>query len=519
MTLALLLSCAAVLVGLRLAVVAHRSSALRGLPSPSQPSRVWGHEKEVFFNEPGLMFRRWFKQLSLTFRIKAAFGAPDILVLGDPEGIAHVLRQKIYDYHHSRVVRPRIGRLLGKGLGWVEGEAEHKRMRKLVGPSLTPLNVKAMGAQIWEAVDEVIPNLLQPAQSNSGSVKVNMLDWISKTTLNITGRVIFSHDFQGGNSADAVQILDARRTGVSQIARYAGFLTLMLLRRFPILNDLPIWAIQAQSLTRDIIQAGVAQEMVKKATILTTLDDPSNTDLLHHLVLAHKEGRLETQELYDQISTFVISGHETTTVTLGFTIWELARAPALQDRLRRELDDFPLQPTYDDFQTRLPFLDAILRETLRMYPALPYMERLATKHDVIPLRNPVRMRNGAVVNEIVIHPGQTVLIPIIALHRLDSTWEAPDEFRPDRWLTALPPADELCSGWSNLLAFSDGPRNCVGFRLAIFQYKIILTALIRRFRFRETGVHMSLKISSSLQPWIIGEEGNGPQVPVIAELL
>ena len=62
---------------------------------------------------------------------------------------------------------------------------------------------------------------------------------------------------------------------------------------------------------------------------------------------------------------------------------------------------------------------------------------------------------------------QTVLIPIIAIHRLDSVWDDADEFRPERWLEKLPPAEKLCSGWSNTLAFSDGPRNCIGSRLGM----------------------------------------------------
>lgn len=57
-----------------------------------------------------------------------------------------------------------------------------------------------------------------------------------------------------------------------------------------------------------------------------------------------------------------ISGHETTTQTLGFSIWELARHPDKQKRLRDELQHFP-EPTYDDFQTNLPYLDAVMRET------------------------------------------------------------------------------------------------------------------------------------------------------------
>jgi cytochrome P450 len=83
-------------------------------------------------SEPGRLFREWASSLGLTYKIKAAFGAPDILVLCDPGGISHILQKHIYDYHHSRVVRPRVARLLGKGLGWVEGEGEHRRMRRLV---------------------------------------------------------------------------------------------------------------------------------------------------------------------------------------------------------------------------------------------------------------------------------------------------------------------------------------------------------------------------------------------------
>ena len=123
-----------------------------------------------------------------------------------------------------------------------------------------------------------------------------------------------------------------------------------------------------------------------------------------------------------------------------------------------------------------------LYDSLRLYPALPYMERTAVEGDVIPLRKPVQHIDGRVVTEIPVSPGQVasistvtyitplkrsqvVIIPIISIHRSDSIWPDPDTFRPERWLDKLPPNDELCSGWANGLAFSDGPRNCVGLRL------------------------------------------------------
>ena len=63
-----------------------------------------------------------------------------------------------------------------------------------------------------------------------------------------------------------------------------------------------------------------------------------------------------------------IAGHETTTLALAFTLWELSRHAGAQDRLRAELRAFCGEPSYDDFQTRLPFLDAVLKETCVFLP-------------------------------------------------------------------------------------------------------------------------------------------------------
>jgi hypothetical protein len=119
-----------------------------------------------------------------------------------------------------------------------------------------------------------------------------------------------------------------------------------------------------------------------------------------------------------------MTGHEATTLTLGFSIWEISRNPDIQQRLRAELQSFSAEPTYDDYLSKLPYLDAILKETygslatsriidfltlldsLRMYPGLPYMERVATKHDVIPLSRPIDSSNGRSLNEVQILPGQ-----------------------------------------------------------------------------------------------------------------
>nr|VWO95655.1 N/A [Ganoderma boninense] len=332
----------------------------------------------------------------------------------------------------------------------------------------------------------------------------------------------FLHDFQGGNSPEAEKILGGRRRAVSRAAKYASFLMLMLFRRFPVLNDLPIAAVQSQGFAKVAVQTGVARELVRRnREVAKDAATKAQKDLLSRLLVAHAAGQISEEELYEHISTFIIAGHETTTLTLGFTVYELSRHPEIQAKLREEIAAFNGEPTFDDFQTRLPYLDAVLRETLRLYPGLPYIERVAKVPDVIPVGEPVKLSTGEAVSQIPVSPGQVVVIPCIAIHRMDSVWKDADAFRPERWLDAgaLPPSDVLCAGWSNTLAFSDGPRNCIGHRLAIFQYKVILCYLLERFKFADTQMDITLKIASSLQPWVKDHPELGASLPVGVELL
>ncbi|KAL0064769.1 hypothetical protein AAF712_008316 [Marasmius tenuissimus] len=496
-------------------------SPIQYLPLPPDASFIWGHEKTVYVQQPGRAFRDWIRIFGKTFRIKAAFGAPDILVLSDPIGVNYLLQKKVFDYHHSEVVRPRVARLLGEGLGWIEGEDEHKRMRRLSRPALTADNIKTMSPDIIDAAWKVTEDLVRDVDTNKDNNReVNIVDWTGKATyhLNIVGRVAFLHDFKAGNSEEAQGILNARKKGVSPAAKYIGFLTLMMLRRFHFLNYLPIGAIQGQGLARRTVHAGVAEELVNRDKgLLEEVKRWSQSDLLSRLLLAAEEERISKQELYEHISTFIIAGFESTTTTVGFSLWELAQHPEKQERLRKELSP---NATWADLQPdKAPYLDAVLKETLRMYPGLPYMERTATKEDVIPLQDPVK-KGGKLINEIVVKPGQTVLIPIIAAQRLDSDG---DTFMPERWLSKNPP-DMGYGGWGGMLVFSDGPRSCVGSQLAIFNYKVIVAQLLTQFSFESPkGLELQLKIASSVQPWVFDRKREADlgrnELPVIIKPL
>lgn len=107
-----------------------------------------------------------------------------------------------------------------------------------------------------------------------------------------------------------------------------------------------------------------------------------------------------------------IAGFETTAASLNFGLYNLANDLPMQDRLRRELRDFVSsgetgEPTYDEYISKLPVLDAIVKETMRLHGSISYTERVALEDDVIPLRFPVKNpKTGAEVRSISVKKGQ-----------------------------------------------------------------------------------------------------------------
>ena len=213
-------------------------------------------------------------------------------------------------------------------------------------------------------------------------------------------------------------------------------------------------------------------------------------------------------------------------------MWALAQNPGIQGKLREEVRTIAGEPTYDDFidPTRLPYLDAVCKEALRMFPPSPRNEKAVEEDDVIPLRHPIRGADGAWIKAIPVKKGQVIHIPLLGINRDEAVFGDADTFRPTRWLVGrgdateakyctpgehgIPPPDQMCGGWSGLFTFSEGPRICVGMKLALFEYKAILTTLVRNFQFHDAGVAISMRNFNMWSPRIKGREDEGLNLPV-----
>ncbi|THH19339.1 hypothetical protein EW146_g1797 [Bondarzewia mesenterica] len=485
--------------------VLRKKSDVSALPSPaSKASWIWGHELEVFEHQACEMYNRWTSEVGPLFKIKAAFFHGDVVVAVDNAAAGHIFSQS-ERYVKAPMFRPIVVKLLGKGLVWAEGE-EHRHQRRLLAPAFSPESVRGMADDVWECAEKFESKLTNQILSHGGSMTINIVPHTSACTLDILGRTAFGHDFNMGDSTEAREISASWHKDVTMGLTFSGFLAPILLYTFPWIAKLPIPAMREDGVTK-VIAKKLASRILEKG-LLTD----KGKDILSLLMKDSRdmkgENGLTNAQILDNIATFIMVGHETTAGSLNFTLLDLARNPEAQDRLRQEIQTFGQELDYDSVQ-KLEYLDAVVREGLRLHPAAPRTERVALQDDVIPLSKPIRTSDGKTLTSLHVKAGQAsdssficgrcsdkpaylqvFHIPFATINVNPDVW-GPDgrEFKPERWLTpgALPPSSDL-------------PR-------AIVEFKVILATLIRSIQFRDTTASIRQVISPTLQPVVDGKGG------------
>ncbi|KAJ7665967.1 cytochrome P450 [Mycena polygramma] len=524
--LGLLAACVLVLVALN----TRKRSDVQRLPGPSSTisSWIWGHELLVFQHAATQMYSIWARSFGGLFKIKAALFHPDIIVATDHAAVQHIFANSDL-YVKSPAFRPPIENILGRGLVWAEGDDWH-RQRKILSSAFSSESVKEMTPVIYECAERLESRLTNLMLLDSTPAKdgtcFNIVPYISACTLDIIGTVALSHSFSAQSAhphSDAAQISASWSDHVNTGLKALAFVAPIVVRAIPAVAKAPLPLMQTQGVIKTIVRrigrkildrekfaVDNARKMELPCSITSDDCAPPRKDILRILLRGRRLGKgihetLSDEQILDNISTFTMVGHETTAGSLAFTLWELARAPEIQNKLRTEVLSHGRDLSYEDIQ-KLEFLDAVVKEGLRLHPASPQTERLALHDDLIPLSDSV----PGIGSTFRVRKGQVIHIPFTPMHTNPRTWgPSAAVFDPTRWLEARDPTT-LPHGWSGLLTFCDGPRNCLGWRLAVLEFKIILATLVRSIVFTDTGVHIEEKISPTLQPVVDGRGGNLP---------
>jgi cytochrome P450 len=176
---------------------------------------------------------------------------------------------------------------------------------------------------------------------------------------------------------------------------------------------------------------------------------------------------MDDRQLRDETLTLFLAGYETTANLLAWTWWLLATHPGAESKLHQELDATLAgrAPTMDDLP-RLRYAGHILTESLRLYPPAWGMARLAIEdHEIAGY--PVPAGTGVAIAQWVVHR--------------DPRWyDAPDEFRPERWEGDLQKRLPRFA----YFPFGGGPRQCIGNMFALMEATLVLATVAQHFRLR-----------------------------------
>ncbi|KAI5119934.1 hypothetical protein M0805_000899 [Coniferiporia weirii] len=528
------------------------SDPLRHLPGPDA-HRMQNHFREVMDPErTPTTHEEWVKQFGTTFRYHG-FGSYDLRLMSlDLRVVSHVFNSPVYEKPWQ--TRGLLTRLLGRGVFAMEGE-EHRIQRRIISPAFTSQAIKDISLTMFQKAEElkekwdtIVSESLQskwdsiiaslPSESLPKSVSesdsdekgvteeaiIDVAHWVSRATFDIIGLAGFDYSFHALED-ESEEVYLAYRSMFCYVEKGSGFKRIAELY-FPIIEKLwPDDVIrQVNASLRTIRRRGEELVRAKKQAVMaeiTRSDDIQDKDILSLLIKANlsekPSQRLSDAELLDQLSTFLFAGSDTTAISIAWALHYLALDPEIQNRLREELStslpDALLEKDRTTALDGLPFLDAVVRETLRIAPPVHGTIRVATKDDLIPLSQPLLLRTNELVSEVRIRKGSFVHIPIEGLNYSKDIWgEDALVFNPDRWF-ALPTSASPHPGLVNLMSFTFGPHACIGWRFSVLEMKVFLAALLPHFAFAPAA---EIKRYNAIitRPYVEDRFEHGPALPL-----
>ncbi|XP_036150305.1 cytochrome P450 6k1-like isoform X2 [Monomorium pharaonis] len=176
----------------------------------------------------------------------------------------------------------------------------------------------------------------------------------------------------------------------------------------------------------------------------------------------------EGDDLVAQAAIFFTAGYETSSTVMAFSLYELAIHSEIQNRLRREILDALHETdgkiTYD-MVCSLQYLDMVVSETLRMYPPLPFLDRLTVETYKMPN------------SDLVLEKGTPVYISMLGIHYDPEYFSDPEKYDPERFSEENKRNIPSCA----YIPFGGGPRICIGARMGLLQTKLGIITILSKY--------------------------------------
>jgi cytochrome P450 len=399
------------------------------------------------------------------FQVHLPFGHRLVMV-AHPVAAEQVLRSRRGNYIKGSVYDgARI--LLGQGLVTSEGEL-WRRQRQLANPAFRPAKLE----RYLEVMSDCATELADEWQSRDDLHDLDLNAEMTRLTLAIVGRTLFGLDLSKQSGDAGAAFSDA---------------LVAIGRRGPSSLQLPLWVPTRANLRfRRVLRKldGLVYEIIRRFRA----GEAQNAE--QTLLGAYLDSRdeqtgqgMSDRQLRDEVITLYLAGHETTSSLLTWALYMLARHPETAARATAEVDSLPTGrvPTLEQLKS-LQFTSQVINETLRLYPPAWTIARNSLRQDTIL---GYRIPAGAIV-----------MIAPYFIHRQDAFWPDPSRFDPDRFATAQSDARNDFA----YLPFSLGPRICIGMQFSLYEARLIMSILLRRFEFHADGAEIGCQAAGTLRP-------------------
>jgi cytochrome P450 len=365
----------------------------------------------------------------------------------DPGALRHILKDRVEDYPKSDVTKAILAPAIGQSLFIAEGAHWHWQ-RRAAAPAFSMRNVQSLAPVMTAAAERAAERVAAQAGG-----RTDLFEDMVATTFEVISDVTFS----GGEAFDRGAVHRAIDAYIASTAR----ISLLDIIGAPAWLPRPSRLVSAPAMRSMKAMADRAIDIRRGSGARPV---PDLLDLLLDGEDPETRRRMNTAELRDNLLTFIVAGHETTALTLSWALYLCAFDPAVQERARDEARAvLGARPATAADLPHLPYIRQVVDETLRLYPPAAFLSRTAMRADTLCGRE--------------VRPGDTVMLPIYALHRHHRLWSAPHAFDPDRF------AGGGAHDRFAYLPFGGGPRICIGSAFALQEAVIVLATLLARFRF------------------------------------
>ncbi len=377
-----------------------------------------------------------------------------MILTQDPDFIDYVLRRNQKNYNKSRMVAEKLGRFIGNGLLTSNG-AYWLRQRRLIQPGFHPQKVRQLYAIMQATIDSFL------AKMPTGE-SVDVYSSMNRLAFDVVVNTLFDTQIPSET--------------VSELSRYISEI-----QEFVIKDIRQPYASWWYELSGQVAGQKRKADRVR-AILLTVVNERKKSgrrfnDLLDMLLDARYEdsGEAMTEEqILDEIVILFIAGHETTGNALTWTLYLLAQNPDVLQRLREETSSNSIEETVAN-----PYLNAVLQESMRLYPPAWISDRVALEDDAY--------------GEYTFPAGTIVGLFYFGLHRSSKHWEYPQAFRPERFLSAK-------EGNKVFFPFGSGPRLCIGNNFAMAEMALFVKSFVESFNLAPTASQPVMKALVTLRP-------------------